>query len=177
MKQIQLLPLNILPISLLHQPLNILPISHLLLPLNILPISHLLLLLLLDVLPISHQNLLLLLQLIYPKIPRNRSTTQWSKTKWKKEKVNALSDENNTNQKRAVSRKTKTKKQRRKKPIPLRNGNGRIKKSLYQKEYTLETEALVDLDHGSTHLDIIQTVTGMNEFLKIIVMETNKYAI
>ena len=45
-----------------------------------------------------------------------------------------------------------------------------------KKEYTLEAEVLVDLDHGSTPFDIFQTVTGMNELLEIIVMETNRYS-
>ena len=31
-------------------------------------------------------------------------------------------------------------------------------------------------DHGSTPFDILQTVTGMNELLEIIVMETNRYS-
>ena len=45
-----------------------------------------------------------------------------------------------------------------------------------KKEFTLEAEALVDLDHGSTPFDIFQMVTGMNELLEIIIMETNRYA-
>ena len=45
-----------------------------------------------------------------------------------------------------------------------------------KKECTLEAEALVDLDHGSTPFDIFQMVTGMNELLEIIVTETNRYA-
>ena len=45
------------------------------------------------------------------------------------------------------------------------------------KECTLEVEVLVDLNHDSTPLDIFQMVTGMNELLEIIVMETNRYAI
>ena len=44
-----------------------------------------------------------------------------------------------------------------------------------KKECTLEAEVLVDLDHGSTPFDIFQTVTGMNELLKIILTETNRY--
>ena len=45
-----------------------------------------------------------------------------------------------------------------------------------KKECTLEVEVLVDLDDGSTHFDIFQMVTGMNEILEIIVTETNRYA-
>ena len=45
-----------------------------------------------------------------------------------------------------------------------------------KKECNLEVEVLVDLDHGSTPFDIIQTVTGMNELLEISVTETNGYA-
>ena len=45
-----------------------------------------------------------------------------------------------------------------------------------KKECNLEVEVLVDLDHGSTPFDIIQTVTGMNELLEIILTETNGYA-
>ena len=33
----------------------------------------------------------------------------------------------------------------------------------------------MDLDHGSTHVSIFQTVRGMNERLEIIVTETNRY--
>ena len=47
--------------------------------------------------------------------------------------------------------------------------------TMTKKECTLEAEVLVDLDHGSTPFDIFQTVTGINEFLEIIVMETNRY--
>ena len=49
-------------------------------------------------------------------------------------------------------------------------------KSMTKKECDLEAELLIDIDHGSTPFDILQTVTGMNELLKNIVMETNKYA-
>ena len=45
-----------------------------------------------------------------------------------------------------------------------------------KKECTLETEVLVNLDHGSTPFDLLQTVTGMNELLEIIMTETNRYA-
>ena len=44
-----------------------------------------------------------------------------------------------------------------------------------KKECALEAELFVDLDHGSTHADIFQTVTGMNELLEIIKTETNRY--
>ena len=44
-----------------------------------------------------------------------------------------------------------------------------------KKECTLEAEVLIDLDHGSTPFDIFQTVTGINELLESIVMETNRY--
>ena len=71
--------------------------------------------------------------------------------------------------------KTKTK-QRTKKPIRSRNGNGRIKKSLWRKrECTSEAEIFVDLDHGSTPFDMFQMVTEMNELLEIIVRKTNRY--
>ena len=49
-------------------------------------------------------------------------------------------------------------------------------KPMTKKESTLEAEILVDLDHGSTPFGIFQTVTGMNELLEIIVVETNRYA-
>ena len=45
-----------------------------------------------------------------------------------------------------------------------------------KKECTLEAEILISLDHGSTPFDTFQTVTGMNELLKLIVTETNRYA-
>ena len=44
-----------------------------------------------------------------------------------------------------------------------------------KKECTLEAEVLIDLDHGSTPFEIFQTVTGINELLESIVMETNRY--
>ena len=43
-------------------------------------------------------------------------------------------------------------------------------------ECTLAPEVLVKLDHSSTPFGIINTVTRMNEFLKIIVTEINRYA-
>ena len=169
-----LLPLNILPISHLLLPLSVLPISHLLLPLKVLPISHLLLVLL-DIHPISDPNLVLLLQLLYPKCQETEAKLNDQIVfETKKEKVNTPSDENNTNQKRAVSRKAKAK-QRRKKPLRPRNGKA-IEKPMTKKECTLEAEVIVDLDHGLTPFDIFQTVTRMNELLKIIVTETNRYA-
>ena len=45
-----------------------------------------------------------------------------------------------------------------------------------KKECTLEADVLINLDHGSTPYDKFQTITGMNELLEVIVMETNKYA-
>ena len=38
-----------------------------------------------------------------------------------------------------------------------------------KKECTLEAEVLVDLDHGSAPIDVLQTVTGRNELPEIIV--------
>ena len=49
-------------------------------------------------------------------------------------------------------------------------------KPMAKKECTLEAEILINLDHGSTPFDTFQTVTGMNELLKLIVTETNRYA-
>ena len=78
--------------------------------------------------------------------------------------------------KRAVSRKTKTK-QRRKKTNTTKEWKWEDKeKSMTRKEFILEAEVLVDLDHVSIPFNILQTVTGMNELLEIIVMETNGYA-
>ena len=45
-----------------------------------------------------------------------------------------------------------------------------------KKKCTLEAEVLVNLDHGSTHFDIFQTVTGMDKLLEVNLMETNRYA-
>ena len=45
-----------------------------------------------------------------------------------------------------------------------------------KKECTVEAEVIVDPDHGLTLFDIFQTVTGMNELLKIILTKTNRYA-
>ena len=42
-----------------------------------------------------------------------------------------------------------------------------------KKEFTLEVEVLIDLDHGSTPFDIFQTVVGINELLEIVT-ETNR---
>ena len=42
-----------------------------------------------------------------------------------------------------------------------------------KEECTLESEVHVGLDHGSTPFDLFQMVTGMNELLEIVVMETN----
>ena len=72
------------------------------------------------------------------------------------------------------------KNKRRKKPIRPRNGNGRIKKNLWWKRNrdkgTLEVEVLVYIDYGSIPFGIFQTVTGMTDFLEIIVTETSIYA-
>ena len=94
------------------------------------------------------------------------------KDKTKKKKVNVPSNENNTNQKRAVSRKTKKKKANTTKEWKWEDKE----KPMTKKECTLQAEVLVDLDRGSTHFDIFQTATGMNELLEIIVTETNRYA-
>ena len=51
---------------------------------------------------------------------------------------------------------------------------GGKEKPMRKKEYTLEAEVLIDLDHGSTPFKIF---TGMNELLEIIITETNRYAI
>ena len=140
--------------------LNVLPISHLLVPLNVLSISHLLLLLL-DVLQISHPIVLYLLELLYPKTPTNRSKARLSK--WKRKRSLLHLTRTTQNRKRGAFPKTKTK-QRRKKSMRPRNGNGMIKKSLWQKKKcTLEAEELINLDHDSTPFDIFQMVTGMNE--------------
>ena len=42
-----------------------------------------------------------------------------------------------------------------------------------KKEFTLEVEVLIDLDHGSTPFDIFQTVVEINELLEIVT-ETNR---
>ena len=49
-------------------------------------------------------------------------------------------------------------------------------KPMTKKECALEVEVLVHVDHDLTSFDIFQTVTRMNELLKIIVTETNIYA-
>ena len=75
-----------------------------------------------------------------------------------------------------MSRKRKTK-QRRKKTNTTKEWKWEDKeKPMAKKECTLEAEVLVDLDHGSTSFSMFQTVTGMNEPLKIIVIERNGYA-
>ena len=77
-----------------------------------------------------------LLQLLYPKTPRNGSKAWWSKTKRKRKRSILNPTSARQTRKRAVSCKAK-KKQRRKKPIRLRNGIGRIKKSLWPKRNVL----------------------------------------
>ena len=55
------------------------------------------------------------------------------------------------------------------------NGNWRINKSLWRKRKCgLEEEVLITPDHGSTHVDIFQTVTGINKVPETIVTETNR---
>ena len=49
-------------------------------------------------------------------------------------------------------------------------------KCMSKKECTLEREVLVNLDQDSVPFEIFQTVTGMNELLEIIAVETNRYA-
>ena len=74
------------------------------------------------------------------------------KEKMKKKKLNALSDENNTNQIKGsvLQDKDKTKK---KKPNRTKEWKREDKeKSVTKRECTLEAELLVDLDHGSTPL-------------------------
>ena len=98
------------------------------------------------------------------------------KDKTKKKKVNAPPNENNTNQKRGSvpqgEDKTKKKKTNTTKEWKWEDKENRMTK----KECLLEVEVLVDLDNGSTHFDIFQMVTGMNELLEIIVTETNRYS-
>ena len=128
-----LLPINVLLISDLQQPLNVLPISHLLLPLNVLPISHCC---------CCYQIYFRLFIQIYSSYSYSTQKHQkWKQSsminnKMKKKKFNAPSDENSTNQKKAVFRNTKAK-QRRKKTIRPRDGNARIKKSLWRKRNVL----------------------------------------
>ena len=98
------------------------------------------------------------------------------KDKTKIEKVNAPSDENNTNQKKGSVPHDEDK-TRKKKTNTTKEWKWEDKdKPMTKKECTLEAEVLVDLDHDSTPFDIFQMVTGMNELLEIIVMETNRYA-
>ena len=129
MNWILLMPLNVLPISLLVLPPHILPISHLHIPINVLPISHLLLLLL-EVLPISYPNILLLLQLFYTKIPTKRRKARWSKTKRKRKSSRLHPKRTTKTRKKVVLCNTKTKQRKKIRP---RNENGRTKKSLWRK--------------------------------------------
>ena len=87
------------------------------------------------------------------------------KDKTKKKKVNTLSDECKTNQKKGSvpQGEEKTKK---KKTNTTKEWNWQDKeRPMAKKKCTLEAEVLVDLDHGSTTFEISQTVTKMNEFL------------
>ena len=83
-----------------------------------------------------------------------------------KEKVSDPFNENNTNQKKGS--------------VPQNWGKAKKKKTnrtekwkwkdkeepMMNKQCALETEVLVDLDHGSTPFDIFHTVTGKNELLE-----------
>ena len=97
------------------------------------------------------------------------------KDKTKKKKVNAPSDENNTNQKKGSIPQDKDKTKKKRTNITEEWKWEDKEKPMTKSECTLELEVLVDLDHGSTPFDIFQTVTGMNELLEIIVMETNRH--
>ena len=48
-----------------------------------------------------------------------------------------------------------------------------MEKPMTKEECTLESEVHVGIDHGSTPFDLFQMVTGINELLEIVVMETN----
>ena len=99
------------------------------------------------------------------------------KDKTKKKRVDAPSNENNTKEKKGSvpQDEDKTKKKKANATVEWKCEDN--EKPMTKKECTLEEEALINLDHGSTHSDIFQTVTGMNELLKIIVTETHRYAI
>ena len=98
------------------------------------------------------------------------------KDKTKKEKVNASSDKNNTNQKMGSVPQDEDKTKKKKTNTTEEWKWEDKEKLMMKKECTLEAEVLVDLDQGTTPFDIFQMVTGMNELLEIIVMETNRYA-
>ena len=135
--------------------------------------SHLLLLSL-EVLPISHPNLLFLLQLLYPKTPRNGSKARWSKKKWKRKRS---IHPTRTTQSRKRQCPAKQRQSKEKKPITAEEWKLQDKeKPMTKKECTLETEVLVNLDHGWIPFGIFQMVTGMNNILEVIVTEMNRYA-
>ena len=104
MNQILLLPLNVLSINHLLLPLNVFQISRLLLPLNTFPISQ----------PADQEPATVVTRHISdqssksttpPTVTLPKNTKKWKqslmiKDKTKKKKVNAPSNENNTNQKR-----------------------------------------------------------------------------
>ena len=89
-----------------------------------------------------------------------------------KKRVNAPSEENNTNQKKGSVLQDEHKAKREKNNTTKKWKWEDKEKSMTKKECTLEAEVLADLDHGSTPLDLLQTVTGMNEFVEIIVTKT-----
>ena len=45
-----------------------------------------------------------------------------------------------------------------------------------KKEFTIEEELLVDLDHGSRPFDIFETATGVKKLLENISTKTNRYS-
>ena len=98
------------------------------------------------------------------------------KDKTKKEKVNASSDKKNTNQKMGSVPQDENKTKKKKTNTTEEWKWEDKEKLMMKKECTLEAVVLVDLDQGTTPFDIFQMVTGMNELLEIIVMETNRYA-
>ena len=98
------------------------------------------------------------------------------KDKTKKKKVNDPSDLNNTNQKKGSVSQDEDKIKKKKTNTTKKWKWKDKKKPMTKNECTLDAEVLVDLHHGSTPFGIFQMVTGMNEFLEIIVTETNRYA-
>ena len=99
-----------------------------------------------------------------------KSTKKWKqssmiKDKTKKEKVNAPSDENNTNQKQGIVRQDEDKIKKKKNNTTEEWKQENKEKPVTKKECTVEAEVLASLDHGSTPFDIFQTVTGMNKLL------------
>ena len=112
-----------------------------------------------------------------PKSPRNGNKARWSNYLWNKKGKGQYSirREQHKPEKGSVPQgEDKTKK---KKTNTTEEWKWEDKeKPMMKNECTLEAEVIVDLDHGITPFDIFQTVTGMNELLKIIVTETNRYA-